>query len=203
MHTELLDMLRARKRGTLVLAGVNILVFIILSLMGDTQDARFMYRHGASFAPAVQGGEQWRLATAMFLHFNLAHLLYNMLGLLTLGDTLERTIGTVRFLAVYLGGGLLGNAVSVLAAAGERETAVSAGASGGIFAVIGALIWCVIRRGGRLGGIRLDRMLLMAALMAAQGFLEGGVDNAAHIGGMAGGFLLAVLLCRFSKHGKR
>ena len=72
--------------------------------------------------------------------------------------------------------------------------AVSAGASGAIFAVIGALLVVVIRRHGRLGQIRLERMLLMTALMIAQGFVEAGTDNMAHVGGAIGGFVLAFLL---------
>ena len=194
MGREFIQIIRSRKKATLALVGINVLVFLVLCVMGDTESAAFMYEHGACWPPDVQNGQFWRLFTCMFLHFGIVHLLYNMLCLFTLGDLLERVGGTWKYLVVYLAGGLAGNVVSVLFSLRSAQPAVSAGASGCIFAVIGALLWLVIRNKGRLGGIRLDRMILMVVLMAAQGFLEGGTDNAAHLGGLAAGFILAVLL---------
>ena len=75
-----------------------------------------------------------------------------------------------------------------------EEYAVSAGASGAIFAVIGALLYVIIRNKGRLGEITFQRMALMAVLSILQGFTETGTDNAAHVGGFAAGFILAVFL---------
>ncbi len=203
MGRELIQIIRSRKKATLALVGANILVFLVLSVMGNTENASFMYRHGACWAPDVEDGEYWRLVTSMFMHFGVVHLMYNMLCLFTLGDLLERIAGTVRYLIIYLAGGLIGNVVSVVIALKMGNLAVSAGASGCIFAVIGALLWLVILNNGRLGGIRLDRMILMIVLMAAQGFVEGGTDNAAHLGGLAAGFLLGVLLLRKKQMGGR
>ncbi len=94
-------------RVNLFLVAVNILVFIVLSIIGDTQDAWFMAAHGACYTPFVlEYGEYYRLFTCMFLHFGIEHLFYNMLLLIFVGDTLEKTAGKVRYLLIYLIGGL-------------------------------------------------------------------------------------------------
>ena len=143
---ELLSFIRTRQPVNLFLVAVNILVFIVLSIIGDTQDAWFMAAHGACYTPFVlEYGEYYRLFTCMFLHFGIEHLFYNMLLLIFVGDTLEKTAGKVRYLLIYLIGGLAGNILSVWAGMDRAEYAVSAGASGAIFAVIGALIWIVLR----------------------------------------------------------
>lgn len=137
-----------------------------------------------------------RLFTCMFLHFGIEHLFYNMLLLIFVGDTLEKTAGKVRYLLIYLIGGLAGNILSVWAGMDRAEYAVSAGASGAIFAVIGALIWIVLRNKGKLEGYSSQRLILVRGLSVVNGLTETGIDNWAHIGGLAGGFLLAVLLYR-------
>ena len=194
---ELLSFIRTRQPVNLFLVAVNLLVFIVLSIIGDTQDALFMAAHGACYTPFVlEYGEYYRLFTCMFLHFGIEHLFYNMLLLIFVGDTLEKTAGKVRYLIIYLIGGLAGNILSVWAGMDRAEYAVSAGASGAIFAVIGALIWIVLRNKGKLEGYSSQRLILMAGLSVVNGLTETGIDNWAHIGGLAGGFLLAVLLYR-------
>lgn len=194
---ELLSFIRTRQPVNLFLVAVNILVFIVLSIIGDTQDAWFMAAHGACYTPFVlEYGEYYRLFTCTFLHFGIEHLFYNMLLLIFVGDTLEKTAGKVRYLLIYLIGGLAGNILSVWAGMDRAEYAVSAGASGAIFAVIGALIWIVLRNKGKLEGYSSQRLILMAGLSVVNGLTETGIDNWAHIGGLAGGFLLAVLLYR-------
>lgn len=191
---ELREFLSSRGKVTLLLTAANILVFLIFSVMGDTEDAYFMLGHGACYTPAILQGEYYRLFTGMFLHFGLPHLLYNMLCLIFLGDLLETVIGPVKYLLIYLLGGLAGNGLSMAMDLRTEKYAVSAGASGAIFAVVGALLYIIIRNKGRLGTITLQRMAMMAALSIIQGFTETGTDNAAHVGGFAAGFVLALLL---------
>ncbi len=192
---ELKDFIRSREKANLIIVAVNILVFLVMSIVGDTEDTQFMLAHGAEFAPLVAQGEYYRLVTSMFLHFGIDHLFSNMLVLIFLGDALEECVGKLRYLLIYLGGGLAGNIVSVWFALRTGDFAVSAGASGAVFAVIGALIFLVIRNKGRLGDYSRRRLILMAALSVLQGLTAGGVDNCAHIGGVVAGFLLALVLC--------
>lgn len=194
---ELAEFWKARQPVTLCIVAANIIVFLVLSFLGDTTDAQFMALHGAVYAPFILShGEYYTLFTSMFLHFGVEHLFYNMLVLVFLGDTLEKMAGKVRFLFIYLAGGILGNVVSLLYDIYTDNYAVSAGASGAVFAVIGALVWCVILNKGRIQDYSGKRLLFMACLVLLQGFGSAGIDNTAHLGGFLAGFILAALFSR-------
>lgn len=191
---EIWDFFKSRKKANLIMVGINIAVFVVLSILGDTRDGAFMAAHGAAYTPLILYGEYYRLFTAMFLHFGLTHLAYNMLCLIFLGDVLETIVGPVKYLVIYLLGGLAGNLLSLAMDLRSESFPVSAGASGAIFAVVGAVLYIVLHNKGQLGTITLRRLLLMIVVTLGQGFTEVGTDNAAHVGGLIGGFLLAVLL---------
>ena len=174
---------------------LNILVFLAVEFTGSSQNTMHMLDCGAAYTPMiVQGGEYYRLFTCMFLHFGIEHLLNNMLVLFVLGSRLERVIGKIKILLIYLLGGVLGNVISLYLELHAQNFAVSAGASGAVFAVMGAMIYIVIRNKGRLGDLSMRQILIMAAFSLYFGFASTGVDNAAHVAGMVSGFLLAVLL---------
>ena len=199
MIQEMIQFLKTRKKANLTMAAVNVIVFLVLCILGDTQSAAFMQAHGAAWTPAILNGEWYRLFTSMFLHFGIVHLLYNMLCLITLGDTLEHLTGPVRYLIIYLGSGLCGNLLSLAWEMHTDEYAISAGASGAIFGVIGALFVIMLRLGIRNGRMNAKRLGIVAVLMIAQGFFEAGTDNIAHIGGLLGGMLLSFLLAGHSR----
>ena len=188
---------------TVTLIVINIAVFFILTLFGDTEDAVFMLQHGAMYAPYVtEGHEYYRMFTCLFLHFGITHLLNNMVMLGALGWNLELEIGKVRFVIIYFAGGMIGNIVSLFYDLTLEQPAVSAGASGAIFGLMGALLYVVIANRGRLGRLSGRGMLVMVVLSLYFGLTSTGVDNFAHIGGLVSGFLLAVLLYR-RKHNNR
>lgn len=176
---------------------VNVIVFLALDITGDTRDAWYMYEHGAMYPQAViEGGEWYRLVSCMFLHFGIEHLMNNMLLLYFLGGTLERTIGHVKYVLLYLLSGLCGGLFSMYMMLRTQDYAVSGGASGAIYGVIGALVYIVLRNHGRLEELTAKRLVFMVVLTLYYGFASSGVDNFAHLGGLAGGFVLAVLLYR-------
>ena len=117
-----------------------------------------------------------------------------MLSLIFLGDILERETGPVRYLIIYLLGGAAGNLLSLFVSMRSGDYAVSAGASGAIFAVIGALLYIALRNRRTFGQQNMKRLLLMVLLMIMQGAIDKGVDGSAHLGGLIGGFLLAAAL---------
>lgn len=179
---------------------INILVFVVLDSMGNTEDAVFMAAHGAVFPPlVVLQGEYYRLFTAMFLHFGINHLFSNMLVLFFLGDNLERAIGHVKYLVIYLLSGLCGGVFSMYMMYKNNDMAVSAGASGAIFGMIGALLYIVLINKGRLEDITIRRLAFMVFLSLYLGYTSTGVDNMAHIGGLVSGFILAAVLYRKNK----
>lgn len=198
---ELIYFLRTRKKANLTIVVVNIAVYITLSLIGDPADADFMFHHGACYPPAVISGEYYRLFTSMFLHFSFYHIAYNMLSLIFMGDILERLLGMVPYLIIYAGGGLCGNILSLAVSIKKGNYAVSAGASGAIFAVIGALLYIALVNRKSFGERNMKKLLLVVVLMIMQGMVDKGVDGYAHLGGLIGGFILAVLL--YHKKAKR
>ena len=199
---------RSKNSINLVIVVCNILVFLAVTLTGGTESSRHMMDCGAAYAPLIESGEYYRLFTSMFLHFGIQHLINNMLLLLFLGDYLERAVGKIRYLVIYLGGGLVGNLCSYLHELSLMEApAVSAGASGAIFSAVGAMLVLLAFRKGRLEDLTFRRMAVMAVLSLLVGFQSSNVDNFAHIGGfLAGAVLMAVLypgMARIRKRGKR
>ena len=183
--------------STAALIVINIAVFFFLSLFGDTEDAAFMFQHGAMYEPTVtHGHEFYRIFTSMFLHFGISHLVNNMVLLGALGWNLELEIGKIRLLIIYLISGIGGNLLSLYREIATETYAVSAGASGAIFGLMGALFYVVAANRGRLGRLSGRGMLVMVMLSLYFGLTSSGVDNWAHIGGLISGFVMAVILYR-------
>lgn len=191
---------RSEALCTTVLIVINVAVFLILSILGNTEDAVFMLHHGAMYEPLVtEGQEYYRLFTCMFLHFGITHLMNNMVMLGALGWNLEVEIGKIRFIIIYFISGLGGNILSLIAGISAGEVVVSAGASGAVFGLMGALLYVVIANRGRLGRLSGRGMIFMVILSLYFGLTSSGVDNMAHIGGLICGFFLAVILYRPKK----
>ena len=182
---EIRDFLRSRSVANLTIVIINVAVFLILSCFGDTENADFMAAHGASYTPyIVQDGKYYLLITSMFLHFGLSHLFNNMVVLIFMGDILEKKLGKIRYLLIYFGGGIAGNCLSVYMDIKRAEFP----------AVMGAILWLVIKNKGKLDDISGRKFVLMIVLSVFQGYTSMGVDNSAHIGGLIMGFLLCMIL---------
>lgn len=182
---------------------LNVLIFFVMLLMGAVGDSQKMIEWGAMFTPLIkENHEYYRLLTAMFLHFDVEHLTGNMVILLALGDNLERALGKIRYLFVYLVSGLGAGICSCLYNEVTGEIAVAAGASGAIFGVIGALFCMVLINKGRLEDITAVRLGLMIAYILYTGFTTPQVDNAAHIGGLLTGMLLTGILQTAMRKGR-
>lgn len=192
-----------KQKCTITLIAINVILFLFLSFSGMTEDAEYMLEHGAMYVPyMMEGNEYYRLFTSMFLHFGMDHLANNMVMLAAIGWNLEYEIGKIKFLIIYLVSGLAGNILSAFGDIIIGEYAVSAGASGAVFGIIGALLYVVIRNRGHIGTISGRGLVLMIILSLYYGFTSSGVDNLAHIGGLVAGFILGVLLY-WKRHGKR
>lgn len=180
---------------TVLLAAVNIIVFFVLTAQGMTEDGMFLLEHGAMYVPKVlEDGEYYRLFTSMFLHFGFEHLMNNMVTLVLIGWNLEIEIGKFKLLLIYIFSGLGGNVLSAWYEYQAEDYAISAGASGAIFGMIGALLYVAIRNRGRIGDISGKGIVFMIIISLYYGFTSSGVDNLAHIGGLITGFLSGVLL---------
>ena len=124
----------------------------------------------------------------------MAHLANNMLVLAVLGMRLEGVLGHIKMILVYFVGGMGGNLLSLALEKHSGEYTVSAGASGATFALMGAVLLVALRNHGRMQDLGLRQIFIMAALSLYLGFVSEGVDNAAHVGGLLCGFLVAAFL---------
>ena len=145
---------------------------------------------------AVSDGNWWRLVTAMFLHGSLLHLAFNMLGLYWLGNIIEQALGTPRFLLVYFVSGLAGSAGALWF---SSASAVTVGASGAIFGLIGALLILEYLSTGSLMGQALVLILVNLALT----FAVPGISIGGHLGGLAGGIIATFALMRYPHRPQR
>lgn len=184
-----------KEPATIILVVLNVLVFLAVEFTGFSQDTVHMLDWGAAYTPCiVEEGETYRIFTSMFLHFGIEHLINNMLVLFVLGSRVERVIGSLRFAVIYFLGGIAGNVVSLLYDLKQGEAAVSVGASGAVFAVMGGMILVVLCNKGRLEDLSMRQILILAVFSLYFGFTSSGVDNAAHLGGFLAGFILAVIV---------
>ncbi len=176
---------------TFILVAINIIVFLVLETMGDTEDGTFMLLNGAMNPYLVLYGHEWyRLFTATFMHFGINHLANNMLLLFLLGQMFERAVGPTRYLGIYLGSGLAGSFLSFFYMCLVGKNDIVAGASGAIFGIVGGMVVVVIVNKGRYKGISVRRMVFMALLTLYFGFATAGTDNVGHLGGLIAGIIL-------------
>ena len=185
--------------ATLILVALNAAMFLYMLAKGAPlmhPNAPEILRFGANFGPLTLGDQWWRMVAAMFVHIGLVHLLINEWCLWDLGFMAEQLYGPGPFLAVYLLSGITGSLVSV----SYNSTVVSAGASGAIFGIAGALITTL-----HFGHIPAPRKALRASLISlivfagfnlAYGFQKGGIDNGAHVGGLVAGLILGAIMSR-------
>ncbi len=173
------------------LTAVCVGVFLAEERAGGSEVREVLLRFGASRPAHVRTGEWWRFATALFVHIGPRHLLGNMAALLVLGPALVAALGPWRFLVVYLVTGIAGNAFSYQFMPPDM---VSAGASGAILGVLGALGGQRLRfaTSARYRGWQVVAALL-AYLAVAVG-AEPGVDTMAHLGGLVAGLCLGLLI---------
>jgi rhomboid protease GluP len=184
-----------RPRVVYALMAIIGLVFVLEELSGGSQNARVLIALGANYAPRVSAGEYWRLFTANFLHIGFLHVALNGYALYVLGQEVEAIYGSARFLVIFLLAGLAGAIASFTLTYG-----LSAGASTGIFGLIGTLMAFFVRNRevlGSPGRTRLNNLLFIAGINVLYGVSVPAIDNWGHAGGLAGGLLLGWLLCPF------
>ena len=182
-------------RVTPLIVGACVAIMAVVSLQFMQGSNSALQDWAGSNGPLVKAGQYWRLLTPMFMHVNLIHLAFNMYVLWSAGQLYERLQGSSRFVAVYLFAGLAGVVGSLL----YHPTIFSMGASGAIFGVYGALAAMLLRYRQHLPeGVRrafLNGVIAFIGYNLAFGFmLRGFVDNAAQVGGLAGGFLMGLAL---------
>jgi membrane associated rhomboid family serine protease len=182
---------------TPVLIAANVLVFAIMVARGVSPlspTTENLLAWGANYGRLSANGEWWRLATAMFLHVGVIHLLMNMWVLWDAGPLVERMLGHVAFASAYLLAGLAGSCASAL----WSPDRPSAGASGAIFGIFGVLGAFLLRQRRALPPGALTSLtrssLFFVGYNVIYGLTNPSIDMAAHLGGLAGGFVVGLPL---------
>jgi rhomboid protease GluP len=175
----------------------NIIVFVAMIACGvnmltpETQD---FIKWGANFGPKTMDGQWWRLITHMFLHFGILHIGFNMWVLWNLGRLMERLVGNTGFVLLYSVSGIAGGIASLA----WNPGVVSAGASGAVFGVGGALLGFLLLRRDTIPIEALkplrNSMLTFLAYNLIFGLVVPGIDMAAHVGGLVTGFVCGLAL---------
>ena len=168
---------------------ICILVFILMYVLGNgSTDNYTLLVFGANVDTLTKNGDYYRLFTSMFLHIGILHLLCNMYSLYIIGKEVENVFGKVKYLIIYLLSGIAG---SILSLAFNHNT-ICAGASGAIFGLLGALLYFGYYYRTYLGATLTRSIIPVIVLNLIIGFTSSGIDNAAHIGGLVGGILIAM-----------
>ncbi|MFP6626677.1 MAG: rhomboid family intramembrane serine protease [Deltaproteobacteria bacterium] len=169
-----------------------VVLYSALHLGAESLSRSRLLEFGAISWSHVEAGQHWRLIAAIFVHFNISHLVSNMVTMVMLAPPLANMLGARRFLVLFLVAGLAGNVLSHLL---SPAMGLKAGASGAIAGVLGGLGGQALRTGGRPSRFRswhvLGGMLAFYAMMIGFG---PGRDNLAHLGGMLAGIILGRLI---------
>jgi rhomboid protease GluP len=174
---------------------LNTIIFLIMTWQSgslfDPGNGTILMK-GAKDSIEIVNGEYWRFITPIFIHIGLIHYLFNSYILYYIGNQLEGLLGAKRYLIIFIGSGILGNVASAI-----LTPVMSAGASSSIFGLLGCGFY--IERTFRRkfagdpsvkSGSKAYAMTILINLVF--GFVVPFIDNAAHIGGLIGGFLLTV-----------
>lgn len=172
----------------------NVIVYIIVMIGGDVNDAAYIETKGGLTVDGIKDGEYYRMFTSLFLHYGATHLIYNMLFIFAFGNSIEQFLGRIRLAIIYFGGGIGGSIFAYLYNAEHNQYAVTAGASGAAYALFGGLIALAILD----SRTRYDNpiaLIVIAVLFISEGFTgDSNVANAAHIGGIVIGLLIALIV---------
>lgn len=181
---------KKQNQATIIFAILNIIAYIIYTILGE-----IVYNIGSlSAVDIIERQEYYRILTSMFLHADVEHLLGNMLFIVILGEMLERAVGHVQFIGIYLVTGIASGVFSIGYELVTGSFYHSVGSSGAACGIMGALLVLVIRHHGYYQEISLRRMVLAIVYLIYTGLQSPVVNNAAHIGGLISGFLLMCIL---------
>ena len=167
------------------------LCLIMFAISGMGIDIDSLVKYGANVGDLVRHGEIWRLITHMFLHIGIFHLFFNMYSLYYIGPRVEDFFGKWKFLLIYLISGVSGALLSI---AMHEGNVASAGASGAIFGLFGALLYFGYNYRGYIGAIIQSQILPIVIYNLLLGFFISGIDMWSHIGGFIGGIILSNML---------
>ena len=174
---------------TKVLIAINIAMYLLSLIVSNNFTASLIFL-GANNRSLVLNGEFYRLLTCTFLHGSIIHLGVNMYSLWVIGSQVETYIGKLKYLVIYILSAIMGSLFSIL----FLENSISIGASGAIFGLMGSLLYFGYHYRLYLSNTLTTQLIPIIILNLSLGFMLNGIDNAAHIGGLIGGYLSTMIV---------
>lgn len=176
---------------TYIIMAICIVLFIMMEVFsGGSTNSLTLLKYGANLDVLVKEGEYYRLFTCMFLHIGIMHLACNMYSLYVVGREVESLFGKIKYIIIYVLSGIFGSIMSIA----FTHNTISAGASGAIFGLLGALLYFGIHYRTYLGDAIKRSVIPIIVINLLIGFFSEGIDLAAHIGGLVGGVLVAMMV---------
>jgi rhomboid protease GluP len=184
---------------TALILDLNIIVFLIMLFAGIhilSPNALELLEWGGNRRAETTSGEWWRLLTSMFVHGGIMHLLLNIYGFVLASIFIEPVIGSVRYAIIYFLSGIAGSIASIC----WYDNTVSVGASGAIFGLFGAILAMtltgIFAKEEKKSILMLFGPYVLISLLMG---LSGGIDNAAHLGGLMAGAVVALIMYKTMK----
>ena len=177
---------------TIIFALINIIVFALMYIIGNgSENKATLLKFGANMGMLTKNGDYYRLITCAFLHIGIVHLLCNLYSLYIIGQNIEYFFGKLKFVLIYLFSAIT---ASLFVLIFQSDNTITAGASGAIFGLMGALLYFGYTYKGYIGNKIISSSLVVIAINLAYGFVHPGISNAAHIGGLVGGLAISYML---------
>jgi membrane associated rhomboid family serine protease len=178
---------------TKILIAANLAVYLVTAVQGNglNSPGGSLFDKWFLYGPYVHDGDWWRLITAAFLHANIIHIAFNMFALYVIGTPVEQYLGRVRYLGLYFVSGLAGSAGALVV----TPNALTVGASGAIFGILGAMLILEWQATGKLGGNAMSMIVINLVLS----FTIAGISIGGHIGGLIGGILCTLAFANWGR----
>jgi len=176
---------------TYAILAICITAFISMYLVGDgSNDIYTLVKYGGMHKALVFEGDFYRLITSSFLHAGLMHLIFNMYALFLLGKTTEGVLGSIKYFIVYFMSVLMGSLLSMVFV----PEALHVGASGGLYGVMGALMYFGYNNRSVFGGLLRNSLVPLLAINLIFSIVVPGINFVGHLGGLVGGFFTTMAL---------
>lgn len=171
---------------------INLIVFGLMYVFGNgSENIDTLIKFGANYAPLTKSGEYYRLITSAFLHIGVIHLLCNLYALYVIGPQIEQFFGRIKYILIYLFSAIMGSLFTLVL---SGDSPVSAGASGAIFGLFGAILYFGYTYRGYIGNAIISQIVPVVLLNLFIGLTSTNIGNAAHIGGLVGGYVMSLSL---------
>lgn len=175
---------------TYLLITLNVIIFMLMYVFGKgSYDTNTLIKFGANYIPYTKSGDYYRIITSAFLHIGEFHLFFNMYALYIIGREIEQFYGRIKYILIYFFSAIMGSLFTLTLSA---ENTVSAGASGAIFGLFGAMLYFGFTYRGYIGKTIINQTLPVVLINLFIGLTTPGIGNAAHIGGLIGGYMISM-----------